>query len=78
MKHSIEVDDDEARTKLAANACCPDGRHVLIQSGCTKTNRALESAGYRAVEVETSEFLKSGGSVFCLKLAIGARSVRRE
>ncbi len=68
-ERSIEVDDDEARTRLAANAYSPDGRNVILQSGCTRTNRALEAAGYRVVEVDTSEFLKSGGSVFCLKLA---------
>jgi N-dimethylarginine dimethylaminohydrolase len=63
----IEAPDDESRRLFACNAHCPDGRHVLIQRGCTKTNEALRRAGYEPVEVDTDEFLKSGGSVFCMK-----------
>jgi N-dimethylarginine dimethylaminohydrolase len=64
----IEVPDDEARDLLAGNAHCPDGTHVLIQEGCTETNRRLRSAGFEPVELATDEFLKAGGSVFCMKL----------
>lgn len=64
----IEVPEREARTLLACNAHCPDGRHVLIQQGCTETVARLRSAGFEPVELDTSEFLKSGGSVFCMKL----------
>lgn len=71
VERLITVDDREARARLACNACSPDGRHVLIQSGCTQTKLALEDAGYRVIELETGEFLKSGGSVFCMKLSFG-------
>jgi N-dimethylarginine dimethylaminohydrolase len=64
----IEADPDEARTLLACNATCPDGRHVLLQRGATRTTARLRRAGFLPLELETSEFLKSGGSVFCLKL----------
>lgn len=64
----IEVPEDEARSLLACNAHCPDEEHVIIQSGCEKTNKRLEKASYEVVEVDTSEYLKSGGSVFCMKL----------
>lgn len=63
----IEADEDEARRLLAGNAHCPDGRHVLIQRGCERTNRRLRAAGFEVVAVDTSEFVKSGGSVFCMK-----------
>ncbi len=63
----IEADEREARTLFACNAHCPDRRHVLIQTGCTITNERLRQAGFEVVEVDTSEFVKAGGSVFCLK-----------
>ena len=63
----IEVPTDEATSLLACNAHCPDATHVLIQSGCDITNSCLRNAGFEVVEVDTSEFLKSGGSVFCMK-----------
>jgi N-dimethylarginine dimethylaminohydrolase len=64
----IEAPEDEARGLFACNAHCPDGRHVIIQRGCTVTNGRLREAGFEPVEVDTGEFLKSGGSVFCMKL----------
>ncbi|HET6569640.1 MAG TPA: arginine deiminase family protein [Rhodothermales bacterium] len=63
----IEAPEDEARRLFACNAHCPDGHHVLIQKGCTETNRMLNEAGFEPMEVDTSEFLKAGGSVFCMK-----------
>jgi len=64
----LEAPEEEARRLFACNAHAPDGRHVIIQEGCTDTNRMLREAGYEPVEVDTGEFLKSGGSVFCMKL----------
>ena len=64
----IEAPEDEARRLFACNAHTPDGEHVLIQRGCTVTNAALRKAGYEVVELDTDEFLKSGGSVFCMKV----------
>jgi len=64
----IEAPEEEARRSFACNAHSPDGRHVLIQRGCKDTNAALRRAGYEVVELDTDEFLKSGGSVFCMKV----------
>jgi N-dimethylarginine dimethylaminohydrolase len=64
----IEAPEDEARELFACNAHCPDEEHVLIQRGCDTTTRLLRDAGFAPVELETSEFLKAGGSVFCMKL----------
>jgi len=66
----IEVPDDEARHQFACNAHCPDGIHVLIQEGCDGTVERLRAEGFMPVELDTSEFLKAGGSVFCLKQMI--------
>ena len=64
----IEAPENEARDLFACNAHSPDGQHVIIQRGCTETVEKLREAGYEPVEVDTDEFLKSGGSVFCMKL----------
>jgi N-dimethylarginine dimethylaminohydrolase len=53
---------------FACNAHCPDEKHVIIQSGCQKTIELIKQQGFTPIEVNTSEFIKSGGSVFCMKL----------
>ena len=68
FRRVLEAPEDEARELFACNAHSPDGRHVLIQRGCTTTNGLLRAAGLGPVELDTDEFLKSGGSVFCMKL----------
>ncbi|MCB9933775.1 MAG: amidinotransferase [Planctomycetes bacterium] len=52
---------------FACNAHCPDARHVLLQQGSAETVEWLKGAGFVPLELDTSEFMKSGGSVFCLK-----------
>lgn len=64
----LSVNEDEATLKLACNSLCIDKRHVVLQAGCSKTNRMLEKEGFIPVGVDTSEFLKSGGSTACLQL----------
>ncbi len=64
----LEAPEDESRELFACNAHCPDGTHVIIQQGCTVTNGLVREAGYEVIEVDTSEYLKSGGSVFCMKV----------
>jgi N-dimethylarginine dimethylaminohydrolase len=64
----LEAPEDEARTLFACNAHCPDRKHVLIQQGCVQTNRMLAEHGFEVIELDSSEFLKSGGSIFCMKL----------
>lgn len=63
----IEAPESEARMLFACNAHCPDDQHVLIQKGCEVTNRLLTQAGFEPLEIDTTEFLKAGGSVFCMK-----------
>ncbi|SMF29306.1 dimethylarginine dimethylaminohydrolase family protein [Pseudobacteriovorax antillogorgiicola] len=52
---------------FACNAHCPDGKHVILQQGNPETERLLELAGFTPIPLDTSEFIKSGGSVFCMK-----------
>lgn len=63
----IKASQYEATKLFACNATCPDGKNVIIQQGCTDVNKNLRDAGFAVHEVSTYEFLKSGGSVFCLK-----------
>ena len=66
----IEVDQREAMDLMACNAAAFFGKVVFLQRGAKKTNAALQKRGFEVVEVETGEFMKSGGSVFCLKMAL--------
>ena len=63
----IEVDEEEATGAMACNAAAFDSRTVVIDQRAVRTIVALEEAGFRTVAVDTGEFLKSGGSVYCLK-----------
>lgn len=64
----IEAPEEEARRLFACNAHSPDQKHVIIQEGCTETEAKLRAQGFTPVPVDTSEFIKAGGSVFCMKL----------
>jgi len=66
----IEAGSHEAEKLFAVNATVPDGKNVLIQEGCTDVNNKLRALGFHVHEFSTYEFLKSGGSVFCMKLLI--------
>lgn len=66
----IEANHYEAEHLFACNATCPDGKNVFIQEGCTETNKALQAAGFVVHEFNTREYLKSGGSVFCMKMLL--------
>lgn len=66
----IQSSKYEAEKLFACNASCPDGRNVIIQQGCTDVNKNLRDAGFSVHEVSTYEYLKSGGSVFCMKMLL--------
>ncbi len=71
FKNVIEVPREEAYApNFACNAFSPDGRVVIIQHSCPETIAALENLGYIVLRVDTSEFIKSGGSVFCMKMQV--------
>lgn len=64
----IEAPKEDALQRFAVNAVCPDGLHVLIQRGCHQTVQSLKENGFEVMEFETGEYIKSGGSVFCMKM----------
>jgi N-dimethylarginine dimethylaminohydrolase len=69
----IEVGEEDTHRRFACNAYAPDvgseRRVVVLQRGARGVLGALRARGFECHEVETGEFLKSGGSVFCMKLA---------
>ena len=66
----ISLDLEEALTFFSGNAYCPHGRNVVIQKGAKRTIAQLRERNFIPIEVDTSEFIKAGGSVFCMKLEL--------
>ena len=64
----IDTSSYEAKKQFAVNAVCPDGKNVMIQQGCTDANQNLRDNGFSVHEYSTFEYIKSGGSVFCMKM----------
>ncbi|MES2614942.1 MAG: arginine deiminase-related protein, partial [Bdellovibrionota bacterium] len=65
----LEVPLSEADSPgFACNAHCPDETHVIIQQGNKRAVELIKQHGFVPIEVDTSEFIKSGGSVYCMKL----------
>ena len=69
-KRSRGFGDSLAEHFLACNGHSPDGRHFIVQRGANKTIALVQSLGLTVIEVDTSEFIKSGGSVYCMKLMV--------
>lgn len=63
----IEVDEAEAEQFLACNAHCPDGKNVLVELGALNLQEKLKSHQLTVHPLDTSEFRKAGGSIFCIK-----------
>lgn len=64
----IYCDESEAGTSLAANLFCPNERDVIIDGANLNLIEVLIEKGFRIHKVETGEFIKAGGSVYCMKL----------
>ena len=59
--------EEEEAMRMVCNGHCPDRRHFLVQQGSPRVKAQLEEFGFVVIELDTSEFLLSGGSVFCMK-----------
>jgi N-dimethylarginine dimethylaminohydrolase len=70
FQNVVECDDVEANERMACNATAIGGRHVVIQRGNPNSVKQLRALGYEVHEVDTSEYMKSGGSVFCMKMYV--------
>ena len=64
----IEADAEEAMQAMACNGAAFLGKSVVMQSGAPRVAGKLRQRGFQVIEVDTSEFMKSGGSVFCMKM----------
>jgi len=64
----VEIPYEENKNYFCGNCFSPDGKNVVTQKGSPTFKNQLEQLGFTVWEVDTGEFMKSGGSVFCLKL----------
>lgn len=64
----IEIPYEENKKYFCGNCFSPDGHNVVLQEGSPTFAAKLRALNFKTWEVDTSEFMKSGGSVFCLKL----------
>lgn len=70
---AVAIPESEASTTFSLNAHVVTHRSsgekaAVIQQGATYTNRVFLELGVEVIETDTSEYLKSGGSVFCMKM----------
>jgi len=70
FQNIIIADTQENLKYFVCNCHCPDGKNVIVQSGSIKFKEDIKKSGFSLIETETAEFIKSGGSVFCMKLML--------
>ena len=58
FQRSLAIDSTEAMSSFAANAFCPDEKHVFLPAGATKLNSSLAAIGFESIELQTNEFKK--------------------
>lgn len=71
FKKIYYIPEEEAEKYFSLNAHAFESHGVktaILQKGSTVTVDALKQEGFDVVEIETAEFMKSGGSVFCMKM----------
>lgn len=66
----IEIEYEENIKFFAGNCHVPKEKNVVLHHGPTKFLTDLTKHGFNIHEVDTSEFMKAGGSVFCLKMMV--------
>lgn len=64
----IPIDEREAM-HFAANSLVTNG-HVIMTPDNPKMKKEIEKQNYKVIEVDISEFLKSGGGLHCLTLVL--------
>lgn len=67
----IEIPEQEAREGFALNMhviAHQEKQWVVLQEGNLETEKILHGLNMQVVPVDTSEYIMSGGSVFCLKM----------
>lgn len=66
----IQISFNEGIRGFAGNCYSPDGQHIVVQKGNMQFCRDLKANGLTPIETDTSEYMKSGGSVFCMKMEL--------
>lgn len=66
----IYLESEQAKKYFSGNCFSVDGKNIVTQTGDTMFYKDLYDLGFNIIEVDTSEFIKSGGSVFCMKLVL--------
>lgn len=64
----LPLSEPEAAARMACNASLAGAGTAILPRGAGGAARRLEGLGLKVVEADTSEFLKSGGAVGCLKM----------
>jgi N-dimethylarginine dimethylaminohydrolase len=67
FENLIRIRPEEAMEAFACNCFSPNGKDVLVNPGALDLKDKLYRLGFQIHEVDTSEFMKAGGSVFCIK-----------
>lgn len=63
----VTAAEADAVGKMACNAAVVRSRTAIIQKGAAASIGHMRALGLEVVETDTSEFIKSGGSVYCMK-----------
>lgn len=67
----IEIPEREASAGFALNMhvlTAGEKKKAILQQGNVETENVLRNLDIEPVPIDTSEFIKSGGSVFCMKM----------
>lgn len=70
FSRKIYITPEQGIKHFTGNCFCVRNSFVVMQKGNNKTVRELEDIGFYCIEVDLSEFVKSGGNVTCLKMDI--------
>ena len=66
----VTANEQDAVGRMACNASVVAGKTAILQKGATAVANHMHALGLGVCEVDTSEFIKSGGSVYCLKQSL--------
>ena len=63
----VTATEADAVGKMACNAAIVRSKTAILQKGATTVSNHMHALGLGVCEVDTSEFIKAGGSVYCMK-----------
>ncbi len=66
----IELTEEEGRNFTCNSHILPDKKIIIMNGRSPRVIKELENRGFRVIVSPTEEFLKAGGSVACMKMAL--------